>query len=401
MKVQRWISKAIEVLELYKKHRENLLVNENSQPFHLFLQQFYKDNKNIGSKDRKAIRSLCYAYFRVFLFFEKDSDIHIIFKIGIFLSAKTSNNVEDDLLKHFLPEAYSLVDNTNVKEKIAYMEKVHKVFSVNNFKNNTLIQQIFKDENMMYHLFDQPLLFVRAKRKYSEAIEDELINAQIFYSKNKDFPNSFVFENGTDLTVISKFKGKYEIQDLSSQYCVDKVPVEIGENWWDCCAGSGGKSLALLDKFENFNLSISDKREAIVKNLNIRLKNANINKLEGRVVDLTQKIPFEKNYFDGILADVPCSGSGTWLRNPENLIISNKNYLSYPKLQMSILKSINPYLKSGGKLVYITCSLFDFENELLVESFVKENSFKILKMNYYKGFEMGADCMFYAILQKE
>jgi len=82
-------------------------------------------------------------------------------------------------------------------------------------------------------------------------------------------------------------------------------------------------------------------------------------------------------------------------------MMSKNDYMVYPKLQKSILNAISPYLKSGGKLVYITCSLFDFENENLIEAFVQENNYKILEMNYYYGYKEGADCMFYSILQKD
>ena len=106
--------------------------------------------------------------------------------------------------------------------------------------------------------------------------------------------------------------------------------------------------------------------------------------------------------FDLIMADVPCSGSGTWSRTPEQLYYFELAKIDeYAKLQKSILKNVIMALKPGGYFLYITCSVFKKENKDAVNFLLENFNFKVLKMELLKGYEMKADSMFAALLQKQ
>ena len=111
--------------------------------------------------------------------------------------------------------------------------------------------------------------------------------------------------------------------------------------------------------------------------------------------------PFE-NYpekrFDGIIADVPCSGSGTWARSPEwlqkNIMDQVADY--YVPLQRSIVSNVITSLKNNFPLIYITCSVFKEENEENVEFFLNQFQLKLEKSAYLSGYASGGDTLFAA-----
>ena len=172
---------------------------------------------------------------------------------------------------------------------------------------------------------------------------------------------------------------------------------------WDCCAASGGKSILANDVLGDIQLTVSDVRENILFNLKKRFVAAGINNYKSFIADLTNpKQPVSAESFDLIIADVPCSGSGTWSRTPEQLYYFEPAKIDeYAKLQKAILKNVINALKPGGYFLYITCSVFKKENEHAID-FLQENfNLKTLKMELLKGYELKADSMFAALLQKQ
>jgi 16S rRNA (cytosine967-C5)-methyltransferase len=109
--------------------------------------------------------------------------------------------------------------------------------------------------------------------------------------------------------------------------------------------------------------------------------------------------PFKDKKFDIVICDAPCTGSGTWGRTPEHLyFFEEKKIAYYSGLQMNILKNVIPYLKNGGKLLYITCSVFKKENEDVISFLIENSTLKVEKMEILKGYDKKADTMFVALL---
>ena len=101
--------------------------------------------------------------------------------------------------------------------------------------------------------------------------------------------------------------------------------------------------------------------------------------------------------FSVILCDVPCSGSGTWGRTPEQYYSFEENQIeAFVKKQKNIVINTIAHLAKDGWFIYITCSVFKAENEDMVD-FIQENfSCQLLEMKYLKGYENKADTMFVA-----
>jgi 16S rRNA (cytosine967-C5)-methyltransferase len=174
---------------------------------------------------------------------------------------------------------------------------------------------------------------------------------------------------------------------------------------WDCCAGSGGKSILAYDVLENIQLTATDVRSSIIHNLQQRFKKAGIKNYKSFVLDLT--MPFSRALspgggegFDLIICDTPCTGSGTWSRTPEQLFFfQSKKIDEYSSLQKKIVSNAIPYLKAGGHFLYITCSVFEKENEAIAAFIKKQFHLKLIKMELIKGYDKKADTMFAALFQ--
>ena len=167
---------------------------------------------------------------------------------------------------------------------------------------------------------------------------------------------------------------------------------------WDCCAGSGGKSIMLFDLNKNLSITVTDIRKSILVNLEKRFKEAGIKKYQSFVADLSiENSKLKTQNYDLIIADVPCSGSGTWSRTPEALFFfSEKEIERFNKLQKNIIGNVIPDLKKDGKLIYITCSVFKKENEEVVDFIRSTYHLKLEEMSVLKGYDKKADTMFAA-----
>lgn len=197
------------------------------------------------------------------------------------------------------------------------------------------------------------------------------------------------------------------IQDLNSQRVGELLQIATLEKKatvWDCCAASGGKSIMSYDILPQINLTVSDVRQSIIQNLHKRFREAGIKKYTSFIADLTshknlqEMLQYKK--FNLIICDAPCSGSGTWSRTPEQLLFFNENEITrYSNLQKSICTNTVPFLQKAGHFLYITCSVFEQENESIVEFLTHQFPLTLIKKELLKGYEIKADTMFAALFQ--
>jgi tRNA1(Val) A37 N6-methylase TrmN6 len=193
-----------------------------------------------------------------------------------------------------------------------------------------------------------------------------------------------------------------QVQDLSSQFLCAKVQLEDHYQVWDVCSGAGGKSLNLLSR-TNASFLLSDVRLSIVKNAEKRLKQLGYTALT-QVIDVSnakslEHTPLDSAPFDVILADVPCSGSGTWFSEPE-YFHQQADVTTYQKLQRAIVKNAHTYLKEGGQLYYMTCSVYKKENEENTAYFTQNLALKMVDECYFNGTRHQANSMYLAVFQK-
>ncbi len=163
-------------------------------------------------------------------------------------------------------------------------------------------------------------------------------------------------------------KGWFEIQDISSQQVVPFLQVEAGMIVLDACAGGGGKSLQLAAAMNNKGSIIAtDVYLHKLQQLKLRAERAGVTLIDTALFnhDFVQK---HHQYFHRILADVPCSGTGTIRRKPEiKWKLTELRLHELIVTQRNILHQAVGMLKPGGKLVYSTCSILPDENEHQVD----------------------------------
>jgi 16S rRNA (cytosine967-C5)-methyltransferase len=167
--------------------------------------------------------------------------------------------------------------------------------------------------------------------------------------------------------------GLVEIQDEGSQLIALLVDAQPGMRVADYCAGAGGKTLAIATTMENkghiIACDVSGPRlEAAIK----RLRRAGIHNAERHLLEPGDKwAKRQAQKFDRVLVDAPCTGTGTWRRNPDaRRHLTETDLTELLAKQSAILDQAQKLTKPGGKLVYATCSLLNDENEIQVEAFL-------------------------------
>jgi 16S rRNA (cytosine967-C5)-methyltransferase len=165
-------------------------------------------------------------------------------------------------------------------------------------------------------------------------------------------------------------RGAFEIQDLASQLVTLACNPKPGQTWWDACAGEGGKALHLADLMENRGLIWATDRSARrLERLRERFARAERFNVRTAPWDGSARLP-TRTAFDGILVDAPCSGVGTWQRNPHARWTCTPNDVAeLAAVQLRLLDLVAPALKPGGRLVYAVCTLTRSETEGVVEAF--------------------------------
>jgi 16S rRNA (cytosine967-C5)-methyltransferase len=154
--------------------------------------------------------------------------------------------------------------------------------------------------------------------------------------------------------------GLVEIQDEGSQLIAIACDPNTAGKVLDLCAGAGGKSLALAAAAPNAKIIASDTNRARLAQLSPRSQRAGAS-IETRLLDggrEVEQLADLAGQCDVVLVDAPCSGSGTWRRNPEGRWRLTPDRLDrLVKLQESLLEIAEPLVKPGGALVYATCSI--------------------------------------------
>jgi 16S rRNA (cytosine967-C5)-methyltransferase len=383
-----YLSSAIQILNLYKREK----------PFASFLKKYFAANKKFGSKDRKQISHLCYCYFRLGKSLP-DTPVEERILVGLFLCSTEPNEILEQL-KH------------KWNEKI-YLTTDKKLLII---KYSLLIKDIFpwKDElseEIEYEKFCesflvQPNLFIRLRPGNEQIARQKLQHAEINFNAISN--TCLALANSSKIENIIELDKEVVVQDYSSQQTgeifknlkLQKSNFKLSV--WDCCAGSGGKSLLIYDINPNIDLTVSDRRESIIANLEKRFAKAGITNYESFIADLTTSNPeLQTSNFELILCDVPCTGSGTWSRTPEQLYYFDKSKIEeYASVQKKIVLNIIPYLQPGGYLLYITCSVFERENEDAVDYIKQQFNLDLVKMELLRGYDKKADTMFVALMKK-
>ena len=221
---------------------------------------------------------------------------------------------------------------------------------------------------------ETPQMVFRLTAKSDEMTLDIIRKIGLEIAESEFVQGAFRVEKPNEILFAMAREGKIYFQEESSQLVGNAVNLRAGERFLDVCAAPGSKTTQI-----GFKLRVSDRKNLFAGDLQRRrietlrencqnqaLKNVNI-----LAYDALNDLPFAENSFDAALVDAPCSGTGTIRHNPEiRYFLSEKDFAELSVKQLEILRNASKVVKSGGRLIYSTCSLEKQENEAVCENFL-------------------------------
>lgn len=304
-----------------------------SCPLDLFLSRYFRAHKSLGSSDRAAIAEAVYKSVRLW---------------GLrcnYLQTKDLERAPEETLPKDLWTC--LYD--------AYGEQAYKISEELNYQAPTTIRA-----NLLKITRDDLLEKLRA----------------LFPVRPCPFsPAGIIFEKKTNFFILPEFTaGLFEVQDEASQLVAHHVHAKPGDHVLDYCSGSGGKSLAIATRLQGRGqLYLHDVRKGILQQAKKRLARAGIQNAQLLHHEESRKLSTLKGHMDWVLADVPCTGTGTMRRNPDMKWRFTKSALErLVQEQRAIFEEALTFMKPKGRIVYATCSLLPDENQRQTEHFLKK-----------------------------
>lgn len=221
----------------------------------------------------------------------------------------------------------------------------------------------------------EPTLWIRTKQGLGDKVSNSLGNCTPASVPQLSAPDSqlsaFSYSGLTDLYRTPEFQaGEFEIQDLASQLVSLACNPQPGETWWDACAGEGGKTMHLSDLMKNKGLLwASDRSKRRLEKLKERAARAQVFNFRTAPWEGGAHLP-TKGKFNGILVDAPCSGVGTWQRNPHaRWTTTPKDVKELAVVQLGLLNHAAGSLKPNGRLIYAVCTLTRAETTAVADAF--------------------------------
>ena len=215
-----------------------------------------------------------------------------------------------------------------------------------------------------------PVLWIRTRAGSGESVAKRLGHCTP-PTAHRSLLTAYFYSGLKDLYRTPEFQGgEFEIQDLASQLVGHACAPQPGETWWDACAGEGGKTMHLADLMQNKGLLwATDRSVRRLAKLKARAARAKVFNYRTAEWDGGAKLP-TKTKFDGILVDAPCSGVGTWQRNPHaRWTTTPDDVRELAAVQANLLNHVAGSLKPGGRLIYSVCTLTRSETTAVANAF--------------------------------
>lgn len=367
---------------------------DDRQPLSEHLRQYCRQHKQIGSKDRRLLRSLVYGAFRLGRWrFQLPTPSAIT--LGHFLSA----DAPDAFLMHWLPQvsripaeqAAGSVDDKWNALSAEWGVQLWDVFPL----WDALSRQIDKAAYVK-QLFQPLPVYAYPLNIGLPEVRQVLDEQELPY---QEMNGTFQFPPETRLQALPRpVQQHLVVQDRNSQALGDDLPLGAYQPWWDCCTGAGGKALRMKAHQPDLAIWATDHRGSILNNLRQRLSDTGLTLAHVQELDLTEPLPDSWPAFNGILMDAPCTGSGTWARTPERITqVDRQTIRASQERQQQLAWQARKALEPGGLLVYVTCSVFEQENEA-VTSALAAQGFSLKEEAYYPGAAVGAESFYRCLL---
>lgn len=374
------------------------------------VQQLLKRDKRWGSRDRAFVAETTYDIVRWKRLYAEIANVKEPFS-------------RDDIWRMFavwatlkgikLPD-WKYFENTptrKIKGRFDELSKIRKIKeSIPDWIDNLAVKELgeanWTKEIQALNEQADVILRVNTLKTTKENLQNILHDNDIETEYIKGYPYALKLKERANVFTTQAFKdGLFEVQDASSQLVADFLQVEPGMRVVDTCAGAGGKTLHLASLMENKGQIIAlDIYANKLKELKRRAKRNGAHNVEPRHIDSTKVIKKLYDKADRVLIDAPCSGLGVLRRNPDAKWKLEPEFLDrIKKTQSEILNSYSKMVKSGGQLVYATCSILPSENEEQVKKFLASDhgkEFSFVKEEKILSHQSGFDGFYMALLKR-
>ncbi|QHI69075.1 RsmB/NOP family class I SAM-dependent RNA methyltransferase [Tichowtungia aerotolerans] len=355
---------------------------EKGHPADRVLARFFKQHRELGSRDRRFLSETFFSYFR-WLGWTRP--------LNLDLTEAASLSVHLDLTEiHPALESdrWPVLSDKTLDEKLAALNELFQGLEKESGPNGKAFQPLEKSdlvfpefgksvefpaetESLFYEtLQTRPPTWLRLR---NDIFKKMLSEAGIPFEQHPQLENAVSIPAGRSLGALGH-GGQFEVQDVASQAVVAIAAPEKGSDWWDACAGAGGKTLQMADVIgSSGKVLATDVREQALKEMKKRARTDGISFIRSQPHDLAKDDPFTKQW-DGVVVDAPCSGWGTWSRNPDARWRSDpRDPAQKRNLQVRMLNNAAQCVKPGGLLIYAVCTFTREETTEALERFLESN----------------------------
>ncbi len=360
------------------------------------IEYYLRHNKKWGSRDRRFFAETVYSIVRHYRKLWAQASLP---RDQYLQSEKLQSSQMEKLIKVFSePESVSSETSLTFAERESYTDWFDEL-GRRELGDNW--ESIAKSLNQQAPVFLRTNTIKTQREKLQNLLEQEGVITRVCPENE----TGLVLTERKNVFITKTFQqGLFEVQDISSQHVAPLLDPQPGEKIVDGCAGAGGKTLHLASLMKNKGrIYAMDIYERKLEELRRRSTRAGCDIIETKLIDSTKVIKRLERSIDGVLLDVPCSGSGVLKRNPDTKWKFQKEDMErLIKTQREILQSYSRMVKKGGRLVYATCSVFPSENIEQVLNFTQKNpDFKLLNSRSFRPDMESGDGFFTALLVRD
>jgi 16S rRNA (cytosine967-C5)-methyltransferase len=375
------------------------------------VQKVLRIDKRWGSRDRGFIAETIYEMVRYKRLYTEIADVHPPYKradlFRMWAVWAVLKGIELPDWKQIEP-----TPERRIKGKFDELSKIRKFREavpdwIDELGEKALGDELWTEELAALNKKAEVILRTNTLKTNKEKLRKTLLEEGIDVEPIKGYTDALRLPERANVFQTEAFKkGYFEVQDASSQLVAALLDVKPGQRVVDTCAGAGGKSLHLAALMENKGQLIAmDIYGGKLKELKRRARRNSAHNIETR--EITSTKVFKKLYgsADRVLIDAPCTGLGVLRRNPDSKWKMQPEFLEkITKTQDEIIRSYSKIVKSGGKMVYATCSILPQENNDQVKSFLKSEegeAFSMVKEKKIYASKSGYDGFYMALLEKK
>jgi 16S rRNA (cytosine967-C5)-methyltransferase len=350
---------------------------QSGQPLDALLSRFYREHTEFGSRDRRLFSGTVFSYFRWKGWLDLIApDIKVAAIFAHLLDATELHPAMAKLAATCaLTERVMSPMGTMTLEAKAHSlhEKTGHSLAVNQVIPAWAIPLLNRPDPRLLDAFQHsPPTWLRVKPDARNVILTALEELKAEPLPHPVIRSAIAVPRGINLRSLPRaLRDQVTIQDLASQVATLICQPQPGQRWWDACAGSGGKTLHLAELAGgSVPILATDIRPTILEGLERRLEETGTRTITVAQWDGMKEAPPQEP-FDGILLDAPCSGIGTWHRNPDaRWRLTAARVAELAEIQARLLRVCASHVKQGGVLVYATCTLTPLENDAVVTGFL-------------------------------